>query len=175
MVYSLNEDKVTLIGNHHFIADNATVIGKVSIQNNSSVWFGAVIRGDEQILIGENTNIQDGAVLHTDPGNIMKIGNGVTIGHRAVVHGCTIGNNTLIGINAVILDNVEIGNNCVIGANSLVKEGTIIPDNAMVVGSPAKIVKELSTTHEKMLKTASDIYVSKIDKYTHGLREQKLS
>ncbi|BBH52387.1 gamma carbonic anhydrase family protein [Fluviispira sanaruensis] len=136
------------IKNAYFIAPNADIIGNVQIGRASSVWFGAVIRGDsEMILIGEETNIQDLCVLHADGGINVSIGNRVTIGHKCMIHGCTIGDNSLIGIGAIILNNAKIGKNCMVGAGSLVLENTIIPDNSLVVGSPAK-VKRLLTEEE---------------------------
>lgn len=128
-----------------WVADNATVIGQVELGQDVSVWFGAVIRGDNSIIrIGDYSNVQENAVLHTDAGIELTIGQYVTIGHQATVHGCTIGDNTLIGINAVILNHAVIGKNCIIGANALIPEGKIIPDNSVVMGSPGKVVKEVT-------------------------------
>jgi len=172
MIYQLKEKKVEFKGKQHFVADTATLIGDIVLNENVSIWFGVVIRGDERITIGANTNIQDGAVLHTDPGKGMKIGKGVTVGHRAVLHGSEIGDNTLIGINAVVLDGVKIGENCVIGANSLVSEGTTIPNNSVVMGSPAKVVKEVKETHEVMLKKLSNTYVDQLKNYVQNLKIQ---
>lgn len=125
-----------------FIADSARVIGEVELGRRVSVWFGAVIRADNhRIVLGDDCNIQENAVLHTDPGIPLVLGRGVTVGHLAMLHGCTVGDNSLIGINAVILNRVVIGKNCLIGANSLIPEGRIIPDNAVVMGSPAKVVR----------------------------------
>ena len=137
MIYTLDQHSVKTAGDNFYIAPNATVLGQVELGEDVSVWFGAVIRGDvEKIIIGKGSNIQDLSVLHVDPGSPIIIGENVTVGHKVMLHGCTIGNNSLIGINSVILNNVEIGNNCLIGANTLLTEGTKIPDNSLVMGSP---------------------------------------
>lgn len=127
-----------------FIAPSADVIGRVVLGERASVWFNAVIRGDtDDIYIGAGSNVQDNAVLHTDPGIQVRVGENVTIGHCAMVHGCTIGDNSLIGINAVVLNGARIGRNCLIGANALVPEGMEIPDNSMALGTPAKVLRTL--------------------------------
>ncbi|SPL70068.1 gamma carbonic anhydrase family protein [Acinetobacter stercoris] len=142
-----------------WIADNATVIGQVELGRQVSVWFGAVIRADNCLIrLGDFTNVQENAVLHTDAGIEMNIGNYVTIGHQAMLHGCTIGDNTLIGINSVILNNAVIGKNCIIGANALIPEGKIIPDNSVVMGSPGKVVKTLDADAEVRLKMSAMHY-----------------
>ena len=124
MIYKIGERRLEQRGDGHWIADNATVIGSVIMEANSSIWFNAVLRADNDVIeIGENTNIQDGAVLHVDPGVPMKLGKDVTVGHKVMLHGCTVGNNSLIGINAVVLNRAVIGNNCIIGANSLMQIG----------------------------------------------------
>src|SRR5712691_13028030 len=129
MVFSIGEHNVKFIGEHHFIADNAVVVGMVVMENNTSIWYNAVVRGDNEILtIGENSNVQDGAVLHTDKGVNFTIGKYVSVGHLAMLHGCTIGDNCIIGINSIILNHAVIGKNCIIGANALVPEGKVIPD-----------------------------------------------
>jgi len=137
MRYRLAERVPELRGECHFIADNASVIGSVILEENVSVWFNAVLRGDnESIHIGANSNIQDGAVLHTDPGAPLTIAANVTVGHHAALHGCSIGEGSLIGIKAVILNHSVIGRNCLVGANTLITEGKVIPDNSLVTGSP---------------------------------------
>jgi len=133
------------IAHNVFIAKNATVIGNCVLHSNSSVWFGAVLRGDNDLIeIGAGSNIQDLAVIHVDPEKPVKIGEGCTIGHRAIVHGAKIGNNVLVGMGAIIMNNCVIGNNCIIGAGALLTEGTQVPDNSMVLGMPAKVVKTLT-------------------------------
>ena len=127
-----------------WVADNATVIGQVELGSEVSIWFGAVIRADNaKIKLGDFTNVQENAVLHTDAGIEMHIGEYVTIGHQAMLHGCTVGDNSLIGINAVVLNHAVIGKNCIIGANALIPEGKVIPDNSVVMGSPGKVIKTL--------------------------------
>ncbi|MEH6542655.1 MAG: gamma carbonic anhydrase family protein [Porticoccaceae bacterium] len=143
MIYEYDQHSPE-IGDGVFVAPSADVIGQVVIGDRASIWFNAVVRGDtDRIYIGAGSNVQDNAVVHTDPGIQVRIGENVTIGHCAMVHGCTIGDNSLIGINAVVLNHVRIGRNCLIGANALVPEGMEIPDNSMVLGTPAKIVRTL--------------------------------
>ena len=144
MFYDL-EDKKPKNSGENWVAPNATIIGDVTLEKNSSVWFNAVIRGDnENIHVGEGSNVQDGSVLHTDPGCPLKIGKDVTIGLIVMLHGCTIGDNSLIGIGAVILNNAKIGKNCIIGAKALITENKEIPDNSLVVGAPGRVVRKLT-------------------------------
>ena len=144
MFYDL-EDKKPKNSGENWVAPNATIIGDVTLEKNSSVWFNAVIRGDnENIHVGEGSNVQDGSVLHTDPGCPLSIGKDVTIGHIVMLHGCTIGDNSLIGIGAVILNNAKIGKNCIIGAKALITENKEIPDNSLVVGAPGRVVRKLT-------------------------------
>ena len=144
MFYDLKDKKPQNSG-ENWVAPNATIIGDVTLEKNSSIWFNAVLRGDiENINIGEGSNVQDGSVLHTDPGCPLKVGKNVTIGHMVMLHGCTIGDNSLIGIGAVILNKVKIGKNCIIGAKALITENKEIPDNSLVVGSPGKVVREIT-------------------------------
>lgn len=171
MIYSLNERKVRFVTDKHYVAPNATVIGSVIIGDNVSIWFNAVLRGDNDVIdIGDETNIQDGAVVHVDPGKPVKIGRGVTVGHKAVIHGCTIGNNTLIGINAVILNNAQIGNNCIIGANALIPEGKVIPDGSLVVGAPGRVVRQLGEEQIAQLRKSSAGYVENGRRYREELQ-----
>ncbi len=160
MVYNLGEKKVILKTVNHYIANNAYVIGDVEIGDNASVWFNTVIRGDGgKILIGDNSNIQDNCVLHTEPWNGLVIGNGVTVGHMAMLHGCTVGDNSLIGINSVILDDAIIGKNCIIGANALIAERKVIPDGSVVIGSPGRIVRQVSDADIRMIEDSARFYV----------------
>ena len=153
-----------------WIAPNATVIGKVKLERMASVWFGAVIRGDNELItLGENSNVQDGAVLHTDPGLELVIGRNCTIGHKAILHGCTIGENTLIGMGAVILNRAKIGSNCLIGANALITEGKVIPDNSLVMGQPGKIMGELNDEAIARLTKSAEGYVRNWQRYARGL------
>ena len=166
MIYRLGDKQVEIRGEDYFIAHNATVIGSVILENNASIWFNCVVRGDnDPITIGEGTNIQDGSVLHTDAGVPMTIGKNVTVGHKVMLHGCEIGDNSLIGINAVVLNNAKIGKNCIIGANALIPEGKVIPDNSMVLGSPGKVVKELTEKHEMIIRMSALHYVENFKRY----------
>lgn len=156
----------------YWIAPGARVIGKVILKKNASIWFNAVLRGDnEPIEIGEASNVQDGSILHTDPGAPLKLGKGVTIGHRAMLHGCTVGDYSLIGIGATVLNHVKIGRNCLIGAHALVTEGKEIPDNSMVLGAPAKVVKELGEDAATMLRFSAEHYVENWKRFRAGLKE----
>lgn len=155
-----------------WVADSARVIGEVYLGHQVSVWFGAVVRGDNELIhIGDYTNIQENAVLHTDAGIDLNIGEYVTIGHLAMLHGCTIGDNTLIGIGAVVMNNAKIGKNCLIGANSLVTEGKEIPDNSLVVGSPAKVVRTLTDEQTMFLRLSAQHYVQKAQSFKTELTE----
>ena len=140
-----------------FIADNATLIGTVSVGVDASIWFNVVARGDEDMIsIGDRSNIQDGTVLHADAGMPLTIGEGVTVGHKAMLHGCTIDDYSLIGINAVVLNGAKIGKHCLIGANALVPENMVVPDGSMVLGSPARIKKQLSPEMQQVLAYAAE-------------------
>lgn len=154
-----------------WVADSAQVIGDVHFGDNVSVWFGAVIRGDNAtIKLGDNTNIQENCVIHTDAGIVVEIGKGVTVGHLAMLHGCKIGDNSLIGIGAVILNHASIGENCIIGANALVTENMQIPNNSLVIGSPAKMVRTLSEDNIEKLKLSALYYVEKAHAFKHHLK-----
>jgi len=170
MIYSL-KDKTPTIDDSCFIAPSADVIGDVVLKKNASVWFNCTIRADnDTITIGENSNIQDGSVLHVDPGCPINIAANCTIGHKVMLHGCSIDENTLIGINAVILNGAKIGKNCIIGANALVTEGTKIPDGSMALGSPAKVVKSLPQEASKLIAEGADHYVDNSARFTQHLK-----
>lgn len=157
-----------------WVADTATVIGQVELGEKVSIWFGAVVRGDNaKIRLGAYSNVQENAVLHTDAGIDMNIGEYVTIGHQAMLHGCTIGNNSLIGIQAVVLNHAVIGENCIIGANALIPEGKIIPDNSVVMGSPGKVVKTLDAVGVAKLKQSAVHYAEHFPEF-QNLTEVKL-
>ena len=169
MLYELDDTRVKLPENY-FIAANATVIGNVALGNDVSIWFNVVIRGDsELIVIGDESNIQDGTVIHTDPGYPMALGRGVTVGHKAMLHGCTIGDFSLIGINTVVLNGAKIGSHCIVGANSLVKENMEIPDGSLVVGSPAKIIRRVSSEQKDALQLQAQHYVKNGRRFKQGL------
>ncbi|RKG32111.1 gamma carbonic anhydrase family protein [Acinetobacter tianfuensis] len=149
-----------------WVAESAAVIGQAELGREVSIWFGAVIRADNaKIKLGDFTNVQENAVLHTDAGIEMYIGNYVTIGHQAMLHGCTVGDNSLIGINAVVLNHAVIGKNCIIGANALIPEGKVIPDNSVVMGSPGKVVKTLDDAAADKLKMSALHYASHFPKF----------
>ena len=170
MIYTL-KDRTPHIDPAAWVADGASVIGSVRLEAGSSVWFGCVLRGDnDDIVVGENSNVQDGSVLHTDPGIKLTIGKGCTIGHQVMLHGCTIGDNTLIGIQSVVLNRAVIGRNCLVAAGSLVTEGKQFPDGVMLMGSPAKVVRELSPAEIQMLGQLSKIYVQNAQRYREQLR-----
>src|SRR6185437_4319422 len=143
-IYSL--DNVTpRVADDAWVSRESTIIGDVSLGAHVSVWAGAIIRGDnDEIVVGARTNIQEGAVLHTDPGYVLEVGSGVTIGHQAMLHGCKVGNGSLIGIQAIVLNGASIGDECLVGAGALVTAGTVVPDRSLVLGSPAKVVRQLS-------------------------------
>jgi carbonic anhydrase/acetyltransferase-like protein (isoleucine patch superfamily) len=169
-LYSLGGIYPELQDSSCFVAPNATVIGRVRLETAASVWFGAVLRGDnELILVGARSNIQDHCVLHTDPGFPLVIGEGCTIGHRAILHGCTVGSNSLVGMGAVVLNGAVIGRNCIVGANALVTEGKVIPDNSLVVGAPGKVVRELDGSAIEGLTRAAAVYVENSKRYARGL------
>lgn len=172
-VYSLG-DKVPTVpqSGNYWVAPDAQVMGNVTLEENASVWFNAVIRGDnDPIVIGEGTNIQDGAVLHTDIGFPMRLGANITVGHQAMLHGCTVGDNSLIGIGATVLNGAIIGKNCLIGAHALIGEGKEIPDNSMVLGMPGKVVRQLDENNAAMLKASADYYVTNWQRFKKDLKE----
>ena len=158
----------------YWIAPNAVVLGNVTLKQNASVWFGAVLRGDnDPIVVGENSNVQDGSVLHTDLGVPLIIGKGVTIGHMVMLHGCTIGDDTLVGIGSIVLNRAKIGRNCLIGANTLITEGKEIPDNSLVMGSPGKVVKTLDDAALQSIRLSALGYVANWKRYVQGLRARQ--
>ncbi len=170
MRYAFEDRRPELLGSEHYIAPNASLIGSVRLHHQCSVWFNAVIRADNDLIsIGERSNVQDGAVLHTDPGLPMQIGAGVTIGHKVMLHGCSIGDGSLIGMNAVILNGARIGREVLIGANTLIGEGKEIPDGVLVLGSPGRVVRELSPEERAKLAWPAQAYVAKIARYLAGL------
>ena len=160
MIASLGDYVPELIGDGHFVAHNATVVGRVRLRANASVWFSAVLRGDnEWIEVGERSNVQDGSILHTDPGFPLTIGTAATIGHRVMLHGCTIGDGALIGIGSTVLNGAKIGENSLVGAHALVTEGKEFPAGVLILGSPAKVVRELNDAELNLLKISAQIYV----------------
>lgn len=171
-VYSLGEVTPQLAPDDDcWIAPTAAVIGNVKLLKGASVWFGATIRGDNELItIGEGSNVQDNSVLHTDPGAPLTIGTDVTVGHLVMLHGCTIGDNTLVGIGSVILNRARIGKNCLIGANSFIGEGKEIPDNSMVLGAPGKVIRQVDEGMAAILKASAGHYVDNWRRYKAGLK-----
>lgn len=156
--------------NRFWIAPDAQVIGRVRLGTDASIWFGVVARGDnEEIFVGAGSNVQDGAVLHSDPGFALTIGAGCTIGHRAILHGCTIGENSLIGMGATLLNGARIGRNCLVGANALVTEGKEFPDHSLIVGSPAKVLRTLDEAAVLGLRESAEHYVANWRRFAKGL------
>jgi carbonic anhydrase/acetyltransferase-like protein (isoleucine patch superfamily) len=169
MKYRLGDSRVETHP-QSWVAPNAVLIGKVKLEAGASVWFNAVLRGDNELIhIGENSNVQDGTVIHTDLGSPLEIGKGVTIGHNVMLHGCSVDDYSLIGINSVILNGAKIGKYCIIGANSLIGEGKVIPDGSLVMGSPGKIVRELTDVQKKMLEASAAHYVLNAQRYAREL------
>lgn len=170
MLYALDEKQPQLLGNN-WVADNAAVIGNVVLHSGANIWFGCTVRGDnDPIHIGENSNIQDNSVLHTDVGVPLNIGRDVTIGHQVMLHGCTIGDNTLIGIQSVILNRAVIGKNSIVGAGSLVPEGKSYPDGVLLMGSPAVVKRELSPQEIAFIKLSAQHYVQNAQRFAAKLR-----
>ena len=166
MIYDF-ENKSLKSEGKNWIASNAIIIGDIVIKNDASIWFNVVLRGDiEKIEVGEGSNIQDGSVLHTDPGYPLIIGKGVTVGHMVMLHGCTIGDDTLIGIGSTILNNAKIGKNCIIGANTLITENKNIPDNSLVIGSPGKVVRQVNDKEIIHIKQNAKEYIENWKKYS---------
>ena len=165
MIYDF-EKNVPEVHPEAWVASNASIIGKVKLEKNSSIWFNAVLRGDiELIKIGEGSNIQDGSVLHTDPGYPLTVGKRVTVGHMVMLHGCQISDDSLIGIGSIILNNAKIGKNCIIGANSLITENKVIPDNSLVVGSPGRVLRKVTDEEIKSVLENGKHYVDFSKKY----------
>lgn len=153
-----------------WLAPDAQVIGDVRLGEDVGVWFGAVLRGDnDPIIIGAGTNIQDGVMVHTDPGKGVTIGEGCTIGHHAIIHGCTIGNNSLVGMGSTVLNGARIGDNCLVGANALITEGKIFPDNSLIVGSPARVIRELDAASIAGLRLSAENYVRNWHRFARDL------
>ncbi|WP_137894807.1 gamma carbonic anhydrase family protein [Ramlibacter sp. 2FC] len=170
-IFALGEDTPTL-HDSAYVAEGATIIGKVILAKDASVWPQAVLRGDngETIEVGERSNIQDGAILHTDPGYTLSIGEDVSVGHQAMLHGCSIGGGTLIGVQAVILNGASIGKNCLVGAGAVVTERKVFPDNSLIVGAPAKVMRELTEGEIAGLRRNATDYVERGRRYRAGLK-----
>lgn len=173
MKYSLGERRVATRGNY-WIAPDAAVMGSVVLEENASIWWQCVVRGDSDVItIGENSNIQDASVLHTDPGILLTIGKNVSVGHLVMLHGCTIGDNSLIGIRSVILNGAVIGKNCLIGAGALITEGKQIPDGSVVMGAPGRIVREVTAEEIAHFREIADHYVENFKRYQRDLKAER--
>ena len=169
-VYALN-DTVPQVHETAWVAESATVIGNVRLHADTSVWYGAVVRGDNELItVGRGSNVQDGSVLHTDHGFPLTLGEGVTVGHQVTLHGCSIGDGSLVGIQAVVLNGARIGRNCLVGAGALVTEGKEFPDNSLIMGSPAKVVRELSPEQAQRLRQSAQNYIANAARHRDGLR-----
>jgi carbonic anhydrase/acetyltransferase-like protein (isoleucine patch superfamily) len=174
-LFSLGERRPALLGNHHYVAHDATLVGDITLHNNVNVWFQVVIRAENDVVrIGEATNVQDGSVLHVDPGFPLTLGRQVTIGHKVMLHGCTVGDGSLVGINSVVMNGAKIGRGSLIGANSLIAEGKEIPEGVLVLGSPGKVVRDLKPEERATLLKIADGYVERSRRYKIELREQSL-
>ncbi|MCY4312131.1 MAG: gamma carbonic anhydrase family protein [Gammaproteobacteria bacterium] len=170
MIYTLQDRPAPEIAESSYIADSADIIGWVSIGEESSIWFNAVLRGDNELIrIGNRSNVQDCSVMHTDPGFPIEIEGDVTVGHSTMLHGCKVGRGSLIGIGSVILNNAVIGQDCLVGAGSLITENRSFPDRTLILGSPAKAVRELRDEEIHGLRIASQSYVNKIPRYRKGI------
>lgn len=171
MIYTLGEHRITTASDDFWVADNATLIGRVFLGHRVSIWYNVVVRADnDDVVIGDDTNIQDGSILHVDPGKPLKIGRGCTIGHKVMLHGCEIGDYSLIGINAVVLNGAKIGNHCLIGANSLIPEGMEIPDGSLVVGSPGRVIRKLAEAQQQGLEHSAQNYVANAQRFRNTLQ-----
>lgn len=170
LLYSLGERRPDIAAEGTWIADSAEVIGAVRLQAHASVWFNAVLRGDnEWIEIGERSNVQDGSVLHTDPGCPLTVGRNVTIGHKVMLHGCTIGDDTLIGIGSTVLNNAVVPANCVVGAHALITEGKRFEPGSLILGAPARAVRTLDEEAFAMIRRSADVYVANAERFRRDL------
>ena len=172
-IFSIGERRLELVGSHHYIAYDATLVGDITLENDVNIWFQVVIRGDnDRVRIGAGSNIQDGSVLHVDPGFPLTLGRRVSIGHKAMLHGCTIGDGALVGISSVVMNGARIGAGSLIGANTLIAEGKEIPEGVLVLGSPGKVVRELRPEERDFLVKVADDSVERARFYQQNLRPQ---
>ncbi len=172
-IYALDGEKVELEAEAVYVAPNATLVGRVRLLDGASIWFGAVLRGDNELVeIGRNSNIQDNCVCHTDMGYPLTLGSGCTVGHSAVLHGCSIGDNSLIGIGAILLNGSNVGENCIIGAGALIAEGKQIPDNSLVIGAPGRIMRQVTAEESSAIRKSASHYADNGRLYRRALVEQ---
>ncbi|MGH6946908.1 MAG: gamma carbonic anhydrase family protein [Kiloniellales bacterium] len=174
MIFALEDLSIETEGEDYYVAPTAVVVGHVILKRHASIWWNAVLRGDnEPITVGENSNVQDGSVLHADPGFPCTLGRNVSVGHMAMLHGCTVGDNSLIGIGSIVLNGARIGRNCLIGANALIGEGKEIPDNSLVFGSPGKVVRQVSAAQRARMTETAQHYVKRYPRYRAGLARRE--
>jgi carbonic anhydrase/acetyltransferase-like protein (isoleucine patch superfamily) len=171
MIYALGDRRIETVSDNYFVAPDASVIGTVRFGVGASVWFNCVLRGDSDwISLGDGVNIQDGTIIHTDEGEPVTLGSKVSVGHRALLHGCTVGASTLIANGAMVLDRVKIGSHCLIAAGALVTPGKVIPDGSVVMGAPGQIVRQVNDRDLKMIEFIAEHYMARIKEYKHGLK-----
>ena len=170
MILALGDREPQFEGADYYVADSASIIGSVRLKNEASVWCNCVLRGDNDwIIVGKRSNVQDGSVLHTDPGFELIVGDGVTVGHKVMLHGCAVGDNSLVGIGSTVLNGARIGRNCIVGANSLITENKSFPDGSLIIGSPARVARELSEQEIAMIRQSADVYVDNARRYRQHL------
>ncbi len=170
-LYTIGDRRVALVGEQHFIAPDATLVGDITLEADASIWFQVVIRAEnDRVRIGEGSNVQDGSVLHVDPGYPLTLGRMVSVGHKVMLHGCTIGDGSLVGINSVIMNGAKIGKGTLVGANTLVPEGKEIPDGVLVLGSPGRVVRELTREQRDYLVTVAHGYIERGRYYRQNLK-----
>ena len=171
MLYTLDDVGLETESEEWWVAPTAVLVGRVRLEHEAAVWWGAVLRGDNELItVGRGSNVQDNCVCHTDPGHPLVIGPNVTVGHMAVLHGCTIGEGTLVGIGAIVLNGAKVGRNCLIGAKALIGEGKEIPDNSLVMGMPGKVVGEVRPEQRERIRLGTEKYVRNWKRYRHGLK-----
>ena len=170
MIYARGEQAPELVGDGHFVAPDAVLIGHVRLMAESSVWFNCVLRGDNELIdVGAGSNVQDGCVLHTDIGFPLTIGAGVTVGHKVMLHGCEIGNDSLIGIGSTVLNGAKIGRNSLVGAHALITENKVFPDGSLILGAPASVVRELTDEELALIRRSADVYVDNAQRFSRSL------
>jgi len=170
VIYTLGDRAPEFEGAGHFVADSASIIGSVRLKDKASIWFNCVLRGDNDwLVVGERSNIQDGSVLHTDPGIKLVVGDGVTVGHKVMLHGCEIGNDSLIGIGSTVLNGAKIGKNSLVGAHALITENKVFPDGSLILGAPASVVRELTDEELALIRRSADVYVDNAQRFSRSL------
>jgi len=170
VIYTLGDRAPEFEGAGHFVADSASIIGSVRLKDKASIWFNCVLRGDNDwLVVGERSNIQDGSVLHTDPGIKLVVGDGVTVGHKVMLHGCEIGNDSLIGIGSTVLNGAKIGKNSLVGAHALITENKVFPDGSLILGAPANVVRKLTDEERALIRRSAAVYVDNAERFSKSL------